>query len=111
MHFNGVSASDKCFESLSRRLQSQPRFRGRGIAVTESWAIVPNQQMEGVLIVTGGDPNLSSRGELSNAMPQCVLHERLQNQMRHLRVQRVGRDIKNNVEPVLEPDLLDFEVD
>src|SRR4051812_18904515 len=73
-------------------------------------AVVDDAQLQPVAASGRGDDHATWRGARCNAVTDRVLDERLQHEIRHERISRVGVDPEVDRQPILETDLLDLDV-
>ena len=73
-------------------------------------AVVDDTQFETHSSARCGHHHMTWRSAGGNPVPDRVLHERLQHQVRHQRIPRIGIDLERNRESILESDLLDLDV-
>jgi len=73
-------------------------------------AVVDDAQLQPAAVSGSGHDHVTWRGARSDAMSDRVLHERLQHEIRHECISRVGIDPEVHRQPILKSDLLDLNV-
>src|SRR5579864_5282610 len=110
-----MRATVQGFEAVAGCAQSQSFFLLKTLLlktdrITEPEAAVGYLQIKVAIVVGGSDSDFTALGTPGDAMFDRILHQRLEQQARHLGVERVGGDFEHNAEPVLKPHLLDFKI-
>src|SRR5215471_3419919 len=91
-------------------LQAQARLQVFALDQAGAGAIIGHAQMEVPAIVGSADADFSRLCGLGNPVPYCVLHQRLQQEVRDLGIKSIWSNLQNHVQPVLKSDFFDLQV-
>src|SRR5205823_5596828 len=84
--------------------------RSRAGRLGEPRAVVPHREMQGPVDAPRADQHAADRGPRRDAVLDRVLDERLENEVRHRRIERLRIGVEHHLQPVAKADLLDVQV-
>src|SRR5262245_17864973 len=90
--------------------QSDALFDLRAPGVRQSRAVVADLKLESVLLESGGNLDQPRGRVWRDSVSDGVFDQRLQNQIRHARVERLRLDLHLHLQAIAEPRLFDLQV-